>query len=87
LGGRKNASCLECSISGQETAPKSLFIEDMDSSLATGMVAVFGSIVGAFASIASTWMTQEKQRIRERAHEELQRRETLYSDFMTETAV
>jgi hypothetical protein len=61
-------------------------MEGMDSSLATGMAAVFGSVVGAFASIASTWMTQEKQRIRERAHEELQRRETLYSDFITETA-
>jgi hypothetical protein len=59
---------------------------DMDSALITGMAAVLGSLAGATASIATTWMTQRNQMLRERAQSELRRRETLYGDFITETA-
>lgn len=58
----------------------------MDPSLTAGLAAIFGSVVGAFASIASTWMTQQIQKERERAHQELQRREALYSEFISETS-
>ena len=58
----------------------------MDSALITGMAAVLGSTAGASASIATTWMTQRNQRIRERVSAELHRRETLYGEFITETS-
>ena len=57
----------------------------MDSALITGMAAVLGSLSGALASIATTWMTQRSQKIRERAQGELRRREALYGEFITET--
>jgi hypothetical protein len=58
----------------------------MDSALITAMAAVLGSTAGASASIATTWMTHRNQRLRERAKGELLRRETLYGEFITETA-
>lgn len=58
----------------------------MDPSLTAGLAAIFGSVVGAFASIASTWMTQKIQKERERAQQELHRREALYSEFISETS-
>ena len=58
----------------------------MDSALISGMAAVLGSTAGASASIATTWMTHRNLRIRERAKEELHRRERLYGEFITETA-
>ena len=59
---------------------------NMESSLITGMAAVLGSLAGASASIATTWITQRNQLIRERTKAELRRRETLYGEFITETA-
>jgi hypothetical protein len=58
----------------------------MDSALITGMAAVLGSLAGAAASIATTWMTQRSQKIREQAQSELRRRETLYGEFITEVS-
>src|SRR5258708_16880926 len=58
----------------------------MESTLITGMAAVLGSLAGASASIATTWMTQHNQKIRERAQAELRRRETLYSEFIDEVS-
>jgi hypothetical protein len=58
----------------------------MDPALITGMAAVLGSLAGASASIATTWMTQRSQRIRERAQSELRRRETLYGEFISEVS-
>jgi hypothetical protein len=58
----------------------------MDSALITGMAAVLGSLAGASASIATTWMTQRSQKIRERAQSELRRRETLYGEFIAEVS-
>ena len=55
----------------------------MESAFITGMAAVLGSMAGASASIATTWMTQRDKRIRERTREELRRRETLYGEFIT----
>ena len=50
------------------------------------MAAVLGSLAGASASIATTWMTQRSQKIRERAQSELRRRETLYGEFISEVS-
>jgi hypothetical protein len=58
----------------------------MDAALITGMAAVLGSLAGASASIATTWMTQRNQRIREHAQLELHRREALYGEFITEVS-
>jgi hypothetical protein len=58
----------------------------MDSALIAGMAAVLGSLAGAAASIATTWMTQRSQKIREQAQSELRRRETLYGEFITEVS-
>jgi hypothetical protein len=58
----------------------------MDSALVTGLAAVLGSLAGASASIATIWMTQRSQKIRERAQSELRRRETLYGEFITEVS-
>jgi hypothetical protein len=58
----------------------------MDSALITGMAAVLGSLAGAAASIATTWMTQRSQRVRERAQSELRRRENLYGEFIAEVS-
>ena len=58
----------------------------MESALITGMAAVFGSLAGASASIATTWITQRNQAIRERTRAELRRRETLYGEFINEAA-
>lgn len=57
----------------------------MDTAVITGMAAVLGSLSGAVASIATTWMTQHAQKIRDRSHEEIQRREKLYGEFIAET--
>jgi hypothetical protein len=58
----------------------------MDSALITGTAAVLGSLAGGSASIATTWMTQRSQKIRERAQAELRRRETLYGEFIIEVS-
>jgi hypothetical protein len=56
----------------------------IDSTMITGLAAVMGSLAGASASIATTWMTQRSQTKRERYHEEISRREALYGEFIAE---
>jgi hypothetical protein len=58
----------------------------MDSSIVTAAAALVGSLVGASASIFTSWMTQRSQFIRERAVEELRRRELLYEEFIKEAS-
>jgi hypothetical protein len=58
----------------------------MDASFITAMAVVLGSLAGASASIATTWMTQRNQMIRERSQAELRRRETLYGEFINEVS-
>ncbi len=47
---------------------------------------MLGSLAGASASIATTWMTQRSQKIREHAQLELRRREALSGDFIAEVS-
>ena len=56
----------------------------MDANLVTGLAGLLGSVTGASAAIATTWISQKGQTIRERAKWETRKRETLYGDFITE---
>jgi hypothetical protein len=58
----------------------------MDANLITGLAGVLGSISGASAAIATTWISQKSQTVRERAKWETRKRETLYGDFITEAS-
>jgi hypothetical protein len=58
----------------------------MDSSLITATAALLGSLAGASASIFTTWMAQRSQFIRDRAVEELRRRELLYEEFIKQAS-
>jgi hypothetical protein len=58
----------------------------MDANLVTGLAGVLGSLSGASAAIATTWITQRNQTSRERAKREVYKRELLYSEFVTEVA-
>ena len=58
----------------------------MDQNLITAMAGVLGSVSGASAAIATTWITQKSQTIRERAKSETRKREILYGDFITEAS-
>ncbi len=50
------------------------------------MYAMLGSLVGAAASIGTTWITQRTQRIRANTEWKLRERETLYGEFITEAS-
>ena len=58
----------------------------MDQNLITAMAGVLGSVSGASAAIATTWISQKSQTIRERAKSETRKREVLYGDFITEAS-
>ncbi len=50
------------------------------------MAAALGSLVGATASILTTWITQRTQTIRANSEWTLRERESLYRDFITEAS-
>ncbi len=50
------------------------------------VAAVSGSLVGALGSFVSTWLAQRHQDRRELLEKKIVWRETLYSDFITESA-
>jgi hypothetical protein len=52
----------------------------------TALAAIFGSLVGALGSSASTWIIQRHQDRRDLLARKIFRRETLYSDFISESA-
>jgi hypothetical protein len=56
----------------------------VDANLTTALAGVLGSVSGASAAIATTWISQKNQTVRERAKSETRKRETLYGDFITE---
>jgi hypothetical protein len=58
----------------------------MDANLITALAGVLGAVSGASAAIATTWITQKNQTIRERAKSETRKRETLYGEFITEAS-
>jgi hypothetical protein len=58
----------------------------MESTVVTAMAAALGSLVGATASIATTWITQRTQIIRANAEWKLRERESLCKEFITEAS-
>jgi hypothetical protein len=58
----------------------------MNSGLIAGLAAVSGSIVGAFGSAVGSWITTRHQDLRDLLAKQIVRRETLYSDFIAESA-
>jgi hypothetical protein len=48
------------------------------------MAGVLGSLVGGSASIASAWLTQRSQNVREFVRDEIHKREALYGEFVGE---
>jgi hypothetical protein len=56
----------------------------MEASFVSGLSAVFGSLVGAGASIATAWFTQRAQGRRETLNAEIRRRELVYTEFISE---
>src|SRR5712664_1658466 len=58
----------------------------MNSGMIAASAAIFGSLVGALGSIVGTWITQRHQDIRDLLAKTIVRRESLYSDFITESA-
>jgi hypothetical protein len=58
----------------------------MDSTAVTAMAAALGSLVGASASVATTWISQRTQAIRANSEWKLRERESLYADFVSEAS-
>jgi hypothetical protein len=58
----------------------------MTSTVVTAMAAAMGSLVGAAASISTTWITQRTQTIRAHSEWKLRQRESLYNEFITEAS-
>jgi hypothetical protein len=58
----------------------------MNSGIITALAAISGSLVGALGSAVGTWITQRHQDRRDLLGRQIVRRETLYSDFIAESA-
>jgi hypothetical protein len=58
----------------------------VDANLITVLAGVLGSVRGASAAIATTWIAQKNQTVRERAKWETRKREALYGEFITEAS-
>jgi hypothetical protein len=56
----------------------------MDAAILSALSAVLGSAVGGSASIATAWFTQKTQGQRELVRTEIQKRELLYGEFISE---
>ena len=58
----------------------------MDSAYVSALAALAGSSIGAFATFATTWLSQSYQNRIQRHLNERLRRETLFGDFINEAA-
>jgi hypothetical protein len=58
----------------------------MESNMVTTFAAILGSLMGAFASILTTWMTQRTQSVRSQTEIKLRERQSLYGEFITEAS-
>jgi hypothetical protein len=56
----------------------------MDAAYISAFAALAGSAIGAFASFATTWLTQHQQERATRLAQEMSRRERLYREFIDE---
>src|SRR5262249_50603512 len=58
----------------------------MDSTIVTAVAAACGSLVGAAATVVTTWITQRTQRGHAEREAKLRNREALYGAFITEAS-
>ena len=58
----------------------------MDSTIIPAVAAACGSLVGAAATVVTTWITQRTQRAHAEREEKLRNREALYGEFITEAS-
>jgi len=58
----------------------------MDAPLITAMSGVFGSLVGASASLGTTWLSKRTEIMRTTSERKLRERESLYNEFLTEAS-
>lgn len=58
----------------------------MDSTAITGVAIALGSVVGAAATIGTTWITQRTQTVRSNIEAKVRNREALYGEFITEAS-
>ena len=58
----------------------------MESTIVPAVAAACGSLVGAAATIVTTWITQRTQRVHAEREEKLRNREALYGEFITEAS-
>jgi hypothetical protein len=58
----------------------------MDVSWIGALTGVMGALVGGSATIATAWLTQRSQSVRELVRDEVQKREALYGEYVGECA-
>src|SRR5262245_35647485 len=58
----------------------------MEATVVTALAAALGSVVGASASIVTTWIAQRTQTIRAHTEWKLREREALYKEFIAEAS-
>ena len=58
----------------------------MDAAYFSGFAALAGSVIGGLTSLGATWLTQHSQLGAQRFARNLERRETLYKDFINEAS-
>ena len=58
----------------------------MDAAFFSGLAALAGSVIGGLTSLGATWLTQHSQLGAQRFARNLERRETLYKDFIDEAS-
>lgn len=58
----------------------------MDSTIITAIAAACGSLVGAAATIVTSWITQRTQTVHAEREAKLRERQALYSEFITEAS-
>jgi hypothetical protein len=58
----------------------------MDSTIITAVAAAGGSLVGAAATVVTTWLTQRTQSVHSEREEKVRNREALYGEFITEAS-
>ncbi|MFI5460400.1 MAG: hypothetical protein ACHRXM_33705 [Isosphaerales bacterium] len=58
----------------------------MDATIIMAVAAAGGSLVGAAATIVTTWITQRTQAVHAEREETLRHRETMYGEFITEAS-
>ena len=58
----------------------------MNSTIITAIAAACGSLMGAAATIVTTWITQRTQMVHAEREARLRERQTLYSEFITEAS-